>query len=395
MKFYIETYGCTANQGDSKKIESLLIRKGYSKVENESDADTIVINTCIVTKRTELNVLKRIEEVNKSKNLIVAGCLPAAKLNLLSNSVEVITPNLLNYEFNYGLEGVIGTVNISNGCSGNCSYCIVKRARGDLISFSPKYIMATVKNHVRNGAKEVRITSQDCSSYGLDKNTRLPDLIKDITSIEGSFKIRIGMMNPATMMDIQDDLIDVFDNQKIFKFLHIPVQSGSNRILDLMNRNYDVSDFLDIVNSFKKKFPKITISTDFIIGFPTETEDDFKKSLDLLETIKAEKVNITRFSPRPNTEAANMKDMLDRTKKERSRVFTSVYKKIALESNKKWEKKTLDVLITEKGKKGGVVSRDSTYKNIIIKEDLPLGESRKVKITKATPSYLMAEVVSP
>jgi len=400
MKFYIETYGCTANQGDSKKIEALLKEKGYTKVESESDADTIVINTCIVTKRTELNVLKRLRKVGKEKNLIVAGCLPAAQPNLISNildcgsSIETVTPDLLNSTFDYEPDGVIGTANISNGCVGNCSYCTVKSARGNLVSYSPKDISDAVKNLVRKGAKEVRITSQDCSAYGIDTNLRLPDLIKDLTSVKGDFKMRVGMMNPTTMMDIQNELVDAFNHHKVFKFLHVPVQSGSNRILDLMNRNYEISDFLNIINRFRTKFPDITISTDFIIGFPSETEEDFNKSLDLLKSIKSEKVNITRFSLRPNTKAADMKDMPDRIKKERSRIFTSVYHEIALEMNKKWEGKILEVVVTERGKKGGVISRDQTYKNIVIKEDIDLGDHHQVKITKAKASYLVSEVVS-
>lgn len=409
MKFYIETYGCTANQGDSKKIEALLERKGHKKVENESDADTIVINTCIVTKRTELNVLKRIRKASESKNIIVAGCLPAAQPNLISmltdskNLIETITPNFLDDEFDYDLDGVIGTVNISNGCVGDCSYCIVKRARGDLVSYSPNDILGAFKGLLKKGAKEIRMTAQDCSAYGLDTNVntnknninlRLPDLIKDVTSIKGDFQVRIGMMNPDTIRDIQNELIDAFNHPKVFKFLHVPVQSGSNRILQLMNRNYEVSDFLKVINGFRNKLSDITLSTDFIIGFPSETEDDFNRSLDLLRKIKAEKVNITRFSPRPYTKASELKDLLDRTKKERSRVFTSVYQEIALELNRKWEGRILDVVVTECGKKGGVVSRDSTYKNIVIQEDISIGERCQIKVIEAKSSYLLGKVVS-
>lgn len=396
MKFFVDTYGCTANHGDSKRIEASLVREGHEMVGSVEDADTVVVNTCIVTKRTELNVLKRLEELEMGgKDIIVAGCLPAARPDLISErqGFGVLTPKSLDDVFEYGVDGVIGTVNISNGCTGDCSYCIVKKARGPLLSYNSDRIIESVNALVAGGAKEIRVTSQDCSAYGLDIDMRLPELIENISSVEGDFTLRIGMMNPFTISDILDETIKAFDHPKIFKFLHLPVQSGSDDILKLMNRNYTVSEFTDIVRRFKEKFSDLTLSTDFIIGFPEETEEDFEKSLNLLETLNPDKVNITRFSSRPGTKAADMPDILERTKKERSRIFTKRCHEIASEKNVRWVGRVLDVIVTEIGSKGGVVSRDDTYRHIILREDLLPGIRVRVRITEARRTYFVGEVL--
>ncbi|MDY6931238.1 MAG: tRNA (N(6)-L-threonylcarbamoyladenosine(37)-C(2))-methylthiotransferase [Halobacteriota archaeon] len=396
MKFIVDTYGCTANQGDSKRIEAFFLRGGHEMVESIEAADTVVVNTCIVTKRTELNVLKQIEKLKTmGKEIVVAGCLPAARPDLIEqDEFSVLTPKSIDHVFECSVEGVIGTVNISNGCVGDCSYCIVKKARGALLSYDPERIKKSVAFLVESGAKEIRITSQDCSAYGLDIGTRLPDLIKKISCVEGDFFLRIGMMNPFTLSDILDETIEAFDHPKIFKFLHIPVQSGSDEILKQMNRRHNISDFTDIVKRFKDKFPDLTISTDFIIGFPEETEEEFQKSLSLLEKINPDKVNITRFSPRPGTKAADMPDILERTKKERSRIFTKRCHMIYSENNSLWLGRILDVIVTEIGPKGGVISRDSTYRHIVLKEDLRLGERFKVRIKEAKRTYFVGEVLN-
>lgn len=390
LRFHIITYGCTANHADSKRIEAFLRSRGDT-ISEEADADVIIVNTCTVTKRTELNVIKRLEGL-KGRRLIVAGCMPNTQPELLAD-LNVITPSMLDeIPFEYALDGTIGTVNISNGCVGDCAYCIVKRARGSLVSHDPRKISREVENMVRKGAKEIRLTSQDCSAYGLDIGMRLPALIDEITSIKGDFQIRIGMMNPFTIMDILDGILESFDDPKVFKFLHVPVQSGSNKVLKDMNRDYEVEDFIEIIDEFRKRFKEGTISTDFIIGFPTEEEEDFEDSLKLLSKIKSEKVNITRFSRRPGTEAFRMKDLLERTKKERSRIFTKSYHEIAREMNKRWVGRRLDVLTTEKGKKGGIIARDSSYKCIILKNDLEVGDRYKVRIKEAEMTYLVGEL---
>jgi len=404
-KVYIETFGCTANLGDERRLRVMLRRSGYELVSDETQADIVIVNTCTVVQRTELNVLRRIEELReRGKEVVVAGCMAAAQPELLRakfGDVKLITPaEVQRLPLDFELDGVIGIVNIANGCVGNCTYCIVKRARGKLRSYETHEIVRAVENLVHRGAKEIRLTAQDCSAYGLDRGgcsgsssrdrSRLPSLLSEVTAVPGDFKIRVGMMNPSTLLDILDETLDAFEHEKVFKFFHVPVQSGSDSVLRDMKRPYSVEDFKEIVRSIRRKFKDCVLCTDFIIGFPTETEEDFQQSLELLKELKPEKVNITRFSPRPGTEAAKLKDLLEREKKRRSRIFAETYHKIALEKNQELIGAIEDVLVTEEGVKGGVIARDAAYRTIVLKERLPLGMKLTVKIVGAKSTYLVA-----
>jgi threonylcarbamoyladenosine tRNA methylthiotransferase CDKAL1 len=403
-KIHLETFGCTANVGDTMKLRAILRDQGHAIVA-EPEAEVVIVNTCTVTKRTELNVIKRLKSLKEEgKEVIVAGCMSVAQPDLVNNifgsTVTMITPQDIYNEYKEAHEldfdGTVCVIPIAIGCVGNCSYCIVKRARGDLKSFKPEKILEVVENVVKRGAKEIRITSQDCSAYGMEKKeaVKLPELLEMVTAVDGDFRIRVGMMNPFTVIPILDELLDAFDSEKIFKFFHVPVQSGSDKVLRDMNRNYKAVDFVEIVKSIRKRYEYSTVCTDFIIGFPTETEDDFFASLNLLGDVKPEKVNITRFSPRPGTEAAKLKDLLEREKKKRSRIISSRYHEIALERNTTLNGNEIPVLITERGKKGGVVGRDSSYRMAIINKALPLGATYTVRITEAKSTYLMGDVHS-
>ena len=403
---HIETFGCTANVGDTLRMRAIMKTAGHKIVEAR-EADIVIVNTCTVTKRTELNVLKRIKELKEQgKEVVVAGCMAAAQPELvksiLGEDVTMITPrdiyNGYNEEQEHELDfdGVIAVIPIAMGCVGRCTYCIVKQARGDLRSYVPDKLCKAVKSAVEHGAKEIRITAQDCSAYGWDgfgiNHPKLPELLELLTAVEGDFRIRVGMMNPFTVIRILDELLDAFETEKIFNFFHVPVQSGSDKVLGDMRRNYKAADFDEIVKTIRKRFKYSTICTDFIVGFPSETEEDFGSSLNLLKTVKPEKVNITRFSSRPGTEASKQKDLVEREKKRRSRIFSDVYHRLAFAKNKELVGKELPVLVMEKGKKGGVIGRDASYRTIVIKRDLPLGAACEVRVTDAKGTYLVGEV---
>lgn len=402
-KIHLETFGCTANTGDTMKLRALLRREGHAIVAKE-EAEVVIVNTCTVTRRTELNVIKRLKELKKEgKEVIVAGCMAAAQPDLiksvLGEAVTMVTPQDISHSYetdqDFDFDGVVSVIPISMGCVGNCSYCIVKGARGTMQSYKPERIREAVTRAVERGAKEIRITAQDCSAYGWETMNaiKLPELLKMLTSVDGDFKLRVGMMNPFTVIHILDELLDVFDSEKIFKFFHVPVQSGSDRVLREMRRNYKAADFVEIVKCIRKRFKHCMISTDFIIGFPTETEEDFLASLNLLKEVKPEKVNITRFSPRPGTEASKCKDLLEREKKKRSRSISSLYQEIMCKKNKQWEGKELTILLTEKGMKGGVIGRDLSHRVIVLNKQLPLGSTCTARVTEAKSTYLLGEVV--
>jgi len=259
---------------------------------------------------------------------------------------------------------VIDIVQASTGCLGNCYYCQTKFAKGKLFSYSSDLIVKQIKQSLQENVKEIWLTSQDMSCYGKDIGENLPELMRKITQIQGKFFVRIGMMNPNHTKQILDELIQAYESEKIFKFLHIPVQSGSDRILKKMNRNYRVKDFKKIVEVFYKNFPMLTLSTDVIVGYPGETQTDFQKTIKLLERVKPDIVNISKYWPRPGTEASEMEQLNRQTINKRTQELTKLVRKIQLEKNKRWLDWKGEVLIDELGK-SGMIARNYAYKPIV------------------------------
>ncbi len=419
MKIHIKTFGCTANRADSHRIMQLLASQGHVFVDNPDSADLVVVNTCTVTQTTQQKVLKYINLVSDlGKDVVVAGCLPAAQPDILDGinypsvtpaSLDDITdivgsnvvgnnivgsngitaPTLYDVPI---LEGVTGIVSISQGCVGQCSYCIVKQARGKLVSRPVPDIVNEIRSLVRLGAREIQLTSQDISAYGMDTGVRLPELLHAVTAVDGDYMIRIGMMNPFTVIGIIDDIIESFKSPHIFKFLHIPIQSGSDKVLQHMNRKYTAEEFKYIIDTFRNNFPGMVISTDFIVGYPAETEQDFNDTLKLLKEMRPQKVNITRYSPRPNTPSSQLRDLPSWKKKERSRRLTKLHHTINKELLRKRIGDTIHVVTTEVGKDNSTIGRDIYYNNIVVKKDIPLGNWYDVKITGSTITYLIGEI---
>jgi threonylcarbamoyladenosine tRNA methylthiotransferase CDKAL1 len=282
---------------------------------------------------------------------------------------------------------------IAEGCLGHCSYCIVRLVRGTLRSVPSDTIVGSVKKALDKGAKEIFLTAQDTGAYGLDKDTSLPALMRGILRIEGDHRIRLGMMNPFSIAGIVDDLIPVLNDPRMYKFAHIPVQSGSDRILKLMKRPYTEGQYRDIVTRLRRGVPGITLSTDYIVGFPTETEADFDLTVDDLRATGPLKVNITRFSPRPGTPAAAMENMPFRVKKERSRALTRLHHEITSAYMGGAIGRQNSVLVTEYGKPGTVVARDDQYHMVIIPDLIPPGTRLDVKICGASTTYMIGELI--
>ena len=422
MKVYIETYGCTMNQADSDIMRGLLSRE-YAFADSPDNADVVIVNTCGVIGFTERKILRRIEEIKRmGKKVIAAGCLAriarkrlemadalvspdnvhrigeAVKAVLNGKRVEIINVSKVDKAEISGVkcrlnENAIAIVSISEGCLGNCSYCATKIARGRLRSFSIEKIVEEVKRVVEMGYREIQLTSQDTGAYGKDKGYRLPDLLEKIDEIEGDFRVRVGMMNPQHAMEILDDLIEAFKSEKIYKFLHLPVQSGDNKILMDMRRNHTVEDFEEVVRAFRKAFDDVLLSTDVIVGFPTESEESFEKTVELVKRVKPDIVNITRFSPREGTLAAKLKDIPDWIKKERSRRLTKICKEIGLENNLRFVGKKMRVLVTKRGKNETLLARADSYRPVVLEEGR-IGEFFKAKVIDAKFNYLVGELCS-
>ncbi len=418
-KIYIETYGCTSNQADSDIIRGLA--KRYFALSDFESCDIAIINSCGVIEHTERKVLKRLQEIKKmGKRVILAGCLPRISPSVDGISDGILTPDNLNALpeivkaimagekadvskrnkldkselrcFKERLEeNKIAIVSISEGCVGKCSYCATRFARGRLFSFKLENIVEEIKEAVKDGFKEIQLTSQDTAAYGLDSGRNLAELLEKISEIDGEFRVRVGMMNPNNAIRILDDLIEAFKGEKMYKFLHLPVQSGDNEILRKMNREYTVEEFLEIVSRFRREFHDLVLSTDIIVGFPGEDEESFLQSYELIEKIKPDIVNITRFSAREGTPASKLKDMPDWIKKERSRKLTELSKRIGEENNSRYLGKKYRVLVTKKGKRG-YLSRTDSYRPVIL-DEANMGEFYEVKIVDFTFNYLKGELV--
>ena len=421
QKIHIKTFGCSANQSDSEVMAGLLKEAGYKLVSSMEKADLVIINSCGVKHRAEIDFFREIDNAKKMKKKIIAcGCIPSGNKKLIETKLRGLSVMDVNsikeiaFMAEQTLKGkqivlfgknkiekigfpkerknkVIAIVPIAEGCLGNCTYCFTKLAKGGLYSYPEDCILREIESALAQGCKEIWLTSQDCAAYGLDKKTNLARLLEKVCNIHGRFYVRVGMGNPNHILKILPELIKIYKNPKVFKFLHIPVQSGCNRILRLMNRFYKVRDFKKIITKFRKEIPNITISTDIICGFPCETDEEFKDSLKLIKWLQPDVINVSRFWPRPGTKAAEMKQLSGAAMKERSGKLSKLYGEIALGKNQEWIGKKCDVLIDETGTKGGLVARNKEYKPIVIKnKKLKLGSHLKVKINSTTKDYLIA-----
>ena len=241
------------------------------------------------------------------------------------------------------------------------------------------------------GIKEIQLSSQDASIFGLDKGKYLlPELLNKICKIKGNFKVRVGRMNPGHAKIILKDLIFAFKSEKIYKFLHLPLQSGDDRVLKSMNRSYRADDFLKIIGEFKKNFKDFLIATDVILGFPAEDEKAFLNTKKIIENIKPGVLHIFRFSPRRNTSALAMKDLPDRIKKDRSRILTDIFYKNNLKENKKFLGKKIKVLVAEKRKNNTFLARTPSFRAVVLK-NVKLGEEIEVKIKDFKKNFLIGE----
>ena len=412
MKIYIETYGCTANKSDESTIKGILKNSDNQIINNIRDADFLLILTCTVIGTTEQRMLSRLKEFKKyDKKVIVAGCMPVVQSELIKSIIPdafLISPNEIK---NIGLivngsyskikvisekkfDDTIAPISISKGCIFSCSYCITHLARGELNSIPKKDIIKDIISATNQGCKEIQLTAQDTAAYGFDNGNNLGSLLEEICKIKRDFRIRVGMMNPSTLQKNLDLIIKSFKNEKIYKFLHLPVQSGDDDILKLMDRKYSVNDFKDIVKKFKKNFKNLTLATDIIVGFPSEDEKQFENSIKLVNEIKPDIVNITKFSARPYTLAKNMKNRISTDiVKKRSKFLTDYCKRILSEINKNYVGQEFNILITEQGKNKTYSGRTINYKPVVLKENVTIGNYYDVEIIGSAPTYLYGKLI--
>ena len=420
-KIFVEAYGCSASFADSEMISGLIVNCGHTLATDSSESDLNLIVTCSVKDTTANKMMHRIKSL-KAKPLIVAGCLPKAEQsnvekftenasllgpNSLGKTLDVINSTLIGKKQialedsdlskvglpKVRLNSAVGIVEIASGCMSECTFCQTKLAKGDLSSYRLGDIVRQVQTEIKEGCKEVWLTSTDNGCYGFDIGTDLPTLVNAVSEIPEDFMVRVGMMNPMYMSRIKQELIESYDNEKVFKFLHIPVQSGSNKVLNDMKRGHTSETFREIVKKTKGRFENFTISTDIIVGFPSETEEDFQKTLSLLDETKPDVVNLSKYSARPGTDAAELKQIDAAEIKRRSKIIFEQINKISLESNKKWIGWKGKVLFDENTEEG-IKGRNYAYKPISVQEKVNIGDSHIVEITDATRKRLIGKIAS-
>lgn len=387
-KYLISTFGCQMNEHDSEKISWTLEGLGYEPTDRKEDADFIIFNTCVVRKTAEEKVYGQLGELKRLKRskpdiiLAVCGCMmqreePREIVTTKFRHVDIIfgtnnihkLPQLINryletnetiIDINEENREIVESidanrkysyksfVNITYGCNNFCTYCIVPYTRGRERSRQPEDIIKEIENLTQNGCKEVTLLGQNVNSYGktLDKDYTFTDLLKDINKIKGIDRIRFMTSHPK---DISDELINSFGKiDKLCNHLHLPIQSGSNRILKAMNRKYTREDYLDKIEKIKNTVEDLSITTDIIVGFPGETEEDFKETLALVKEVQFDSAFTFLYSIREGTKAANMDEQIpDDVKHRRFQELLDILHPIGLKSNQKLIGKELEVLVED------------------------------------------------
>lgn len=422
-KVWLEAYGCSASMADSEMIAGLLKGAGYEMAQSRKEGSLNLIVTCSVKDTTEHKMVHRIKQLSKTgKPLVIAGCLPKAdralveSLNVgaslmgphsIDKSVDVVASTLSGSRLvalsdsktdkvnipRIRINPAVSIVEIASGCLSECTFCQTKMAKGELHSYRPGDIVRQVRQDVAEGCKEVWLTSTDSGCYGRDLDSDLAELLQACSEVPGDFKIRIGMLNPQYMPGMLLRMVDAFaKSDKLFRFVHMPVQSGSEPILRKMKRGHTARVFADSVKAFRERMPDFTISTDIIVGFPGETEENFQRTLDLLRETEPDIVNISRYSARPGTEAARSKGRVkSEVAKERSRQATALARRIAKKRNSAWLGWEGEITVDEVGKVAQ--GRNYAYKPVVLDGPAELGAKIRVRVHDFSSFSLKARAI--
>lgn len=436
MKFFVETYGCQMNVADSEKMTMSLLSSGHHLSVSEKDADIIILNTCSVRAMAEQKVRSRLGQLKILKNfrlkktgkellIGVAGCMAQQHgkdlfkkfpyINLICgtyrfNKINDILSNVkdghrqldisqVDEDIKINDYDVISKKNsafvpISRGCNNKCSYCIVPVVRGLERNRDADEIIREIEMLADKGIKEVTLLGQNVNSYiSHNDKTDFSGLLKKVNDIKGLKRIRFMTSHPKNAsLGLFEAIADL---DKVCEHLHLPAQSGSDKILKLMNRGYTRNQYLKLVEDARRYVPGIALSTDIIVGFPGETETDFKDTCSLMEDVKFDSAFIFKYSPRQQTIAANLKDdVLMNIKKQRNNCLLKLQNEIAEEKNKELEGKEVEVLVDEFTGEDKITycGKTRTNKNVEFKSDkAKIGELINVKIKSVKSHSLIGE----
>ena len=435
-KVFIQTFGCQQNEADSEKLLAMAEKAGFVECSRSEEADLILINTCAVREHAELKALsitgqfKHLKEKKPDLLIGICGCMVSQEFrkedikhrypyvsfllgtNMLWKFPQVLWETIVTHRRQIHLEtenaclaeGLESSrrstykawVSIMYGCNNFCTYCIVPYVRGRERSRKKEDVLSEVQSLADAGYREITLLGQNVNSYNPENGKyHFSDLLLDIGTIKGDFIVRFMTSHPK---DASQDLIDIMaQNEKIAKHFHLPIQSGSNRILQEMNRRYTREHYFELVDYMRKKMPDISITTDIIVGFPGEREEDFADTLDVLQRVRFDNIFSFVYSKRPGTPAAKMKNQIDeKLKSERLGRLLEVQRDITLEESRKLVGRTVRVLVEgrSKGNHNMFSGRTETNKWIHFPaDDALIGTFQRVKVTASEVYMIYGELV--
>ncbi len=435
LKYSILTMGCQLNENDSEKISGMLEKMGFSEIEDYKNADLVIFNTCCVRENAEERLFGKIGEIKKIKEnrnviLAIGGCMMQEEgmlqkikksypfvnvifgTHTMQNLPEDIYKAIINNEKVKDVIDIDGeiyeglpikrndkfkaSVTIMYGCNNFCTYCIVPYVRGRERSREPEKILEEVKELAKEGYKEITLLGQNVNSYvGNDKIKNFADLLNEVCKISGIERIRFISPHPK---DFTDDVIDaIANNEKICKIIHLPLQSGNTKVLNAMNRRYSKEQYLELVEKMKKRIPNVVLSTDIIVGFPEETDEEFEDTLDVVRKVNFEQIFMFIYSVREGTVAEKMKQVPEEKKHERFERLKELYNSRVDENNEKYLNTVQKLLIEGKSKNNEKMfeGRTDTNKVVIFKpnDENKIGDIVSVKIIETHKWYLKGEII--
>lgn len=411
MKVVIKTLGCRTNQAEGEILKEELKKRGF-ELADEEEADVFVLNTCTVTSEADRKCRKLMHRAKKRGQIVVVtGCYAQREeRKLWAEGADIVVPQLEKeslpsllceklkkgekskvYESDFYPEKAKTFLKVQDGCNHFCSYCIVPFVRGRERSFPLEAVLKRAKGLIEAGFKEIVLTGIRLGRYGRDINTSLTELLKRLLEISGGVRFRLSSLD---LKDISLDLIEMIKSEeRICPHLHIPLQSGSERILKAMRRPYEPRDFLQLVEACRQNISHFVLTTDVMVGFPGESEEDFKKTVEVLKQAKPAKIHAFMFSPRPGTEAASLEGMLPLgVKKERSRLIQEVESELFLGEVERFLGEILTVLVEERE---GDHYKGTTENYLKVKfkgEGVRIGELRRVKLTRVFGKEILGEL---
>ena len=421
MRVYVESFGCAQNQGEGAGIARDLASRGHELTEGPAGADVGVLVTCGVIGPTESRMVRRWHALaERVPRVVVTGCLVPLRTDLLSGAGRERTtfvpireqdhlPALLDAWSSEGVLPVIGAprpatvtpsprvveeVIIAQGCTSGCSYCYSRLARGRLSSVSLAGVVERVREAAARGIREVRLTGLDTAAWGEDLfgPERLPELLRAVTAAAQDLRVRVGMMSPQSLAPRLEPYLDALGSGGAYRFLHLPLQSGSDRVLDAMRRGYRSDEVRRQVATARARLPDLHLATDVIVGFPGETEEDFRATEELLEEVAPETVNVTRFSARPGTPAARLPRLPPRVAKRRSREVAELRQRISRRRLERWIGARAVGRVLEYGPGSSSVARLGNYLPVVLDQRPPLGEDVDLRVDGARSTYLLGSV---